>query len=192
MSSNSVSVDSQFDTTFYWVEWQLEGEGRDSFEITFSTTPRISLGGFRIDYLTSDSLVNATAASALTLPGDFDIDGDVDVDDLNQYIGQLGTDTNGMQDRLDLNADGIIDTEDFEEHYSQRIQIPGVGQGTLQGDVNLDGSVDVLNDAFQLVSTLGSFVSSWTDGDVTGDGQVDVLNDAFALVANLGADRLNP
>ena len=27
MSSNSVSVDSQFDTTFYWVEWQLEGEG---------------------------------------------------------------------------------------------------------------------------------------------------------------------
>ncbi len=192
MSSNSVSVDSQFDTTFYWVEWQLEGEGRDSFEITFSTTPHISLGGFRIDYLTSDSLVNATAASALTLPGDFDIDGDVDVDDLNQYIGQLGTDTNGMQDRLDLNADGIIDAEDFEEHYSQRIQIPGVGQGTLQGDVNLDGSVDVLNDAFQLVSTLGSFVSSWTDGDVTGDGQVDVLNDAFALVANLGADRLNP
>jgi len=183
---------SQFDTTFYWVEWQLEGEGRDSFELTFSTTPHISLGGFRIDYVTSDSLVDATAASVLTLPGDFDLDGDVDVDDLNQYIGQLGTDTNGMQDRLDLNADGIIDTEDFEEHYSQRIQIPGLGQGTLQGDINLDGSVDVLNDALRLVSTLGGFVSSWTDGDVTGDGQVDVLNDALALVVNLGADRVNP
>jgi hypothetical protein len=57
----------------------------------------------------------------------------------------------------------------------------------LPGDANLDGQVDVLNDAFALVGNLGTTGgASWAQGDFNGDGTVDVLNDAFALVGQLG------
>jgi len=57
----------------------------------------------------------------------------------------------------------------------------------FEGDVNVDGNVDVLNDAFALVGNLGTTDGAiWEDGDFNADGAVDVLNDAFALVVNLG------
>ena len=59
--------------------------------------------------------------------------------------------------------------------------------GTVQGDANLDGVVDVLEDAFTLVDNLGSTsITSWSQGDFNGNGVVDVLGDAFPMVANLG------
>ena len=58
--------------------------------------------------------------------------------------------------------------------------------GTFLGDFNLDGTVDVLRDAFALVGSLGTSVSSYGDGDINLDGVVDVLRDAFLLVGNLG------
>ena len=58
--------------------------------------------------------------------------------------------------------------------------------GTFLGDFNCDGEVDVLNDAFILVGSLGSSVMSYSDGDANLDGTVDVLDDAFVLVGNLG------
>ena len=56
----------------------------------------------------------------------------------------------------------------------------------LAGDANLDGRVDVLNDAFILVNNLGVTGGTWTQGDFNGTGTVDVLGDAFILVNNLG------
>ena len=63
----------------------------------------------------------------------------------------------------------------------------------LPGDLNLDGGVSVLGDAFILVGNLVTFASdpivvetTWRMGDVNGDNAVDVLGDAFALVGNLG------
>ena len=58
--------------------------------------------------------------------------------------------------------------------------------GTIVGDVNCDGAVDDLNDAFALVGSLGASGTVYTDGDLDFSGNVDVLNDAFILVANLG------
>ena len=44
----------------------------------------------------------------------------------------------------------------------------------LPGDANLDGTVDVLSDAFALVGNLGATEGvGWTGGDFNGDGQVD-------------------
>lgn len=183
---------AEFDTTFYWIEWQLEGNNRDELSLTFSSIPHVSLAGLRVDYVSGNSPVDAQPAGILSLRGDFDRDGDVDVDDLDQFSGQLNTDTNNQITPLDLNVDGTIDFEDFEEHYSQLVQIPGLGRGTFQGDLNLDGTVDVLGDAFQLVANLGNNVSSWSKGDFNGDGQVDVLGDAFALVENLGRSKATP
>ena len=57
----------------------------------------------------------------------------------------------------------------------------------IPGDSNLDGTVDVLNDAFALVGNLNtSGATSWAQGDFNADGVVDVLGDAFILIGNLG------
>jgi len=62
----------------------------------------------------------------------------------------------------------------------------------LPGDLNFDGRVDVLGDAFRLVGNLGVTANTnWSQGDFNGDGVVDVLGDAFILVANLGR-TVNP
>ena len=57
----------------------------------------------------------------------------------------------------------------------------------LPGDANLDGQVDVLNDAFALIGNLGTTSgATFAQGDFNGDGAVDVLTDAFTLVGRLG------
>ena len=63
----------------------------------------------------------------------------------------------------------------------------------LPGDANLDGQVDVLNDAFILVANLGQTDAAvWSQGDFNDDGAVNVLGDAFVLVANLGRSVVSP
>ena len=76
---------------------------------------------------------------------------------------------------LDSDGDGVRGDDFVDQHY---VAIPG--------DVNLDGRVDVLNDAFALVGNLNTPSGAiYADGDFNGDGQVDILGDAFILVANL-------
>ncbi len=76
---------------------------------------------------------------------------------------------------LDGNSDGTGGDDFVAQHYV-----------ALPGDANLDGAVDVLNDAFTMVSNLGdSAQATWADGDFNGDGSINVLNDAFPLVSNL-------
>lgn len=76
---------------------------------------------------------------------------------------------------LDGNGDGIRGDDFVAEHY---VAIPG--------DANLDGTVNVLGDAFPLVGSLNSTTNlAWADGNFNGDGVVNVLGDAFILVANL-------
>ena len=58
--------------------------------------------------------------------------------------------------------------------------------GALLGDVDLDGSVNVLSDAFALIGSLGQSVTSRAQGDLNADGVVNVLADAFILIGDLG------
>ncbi|MDA8563299.1 hypothetical protein N9L06_02485 [Mariniblastus sp.] len=58
--------------------------------------------------------------------------------------------------------------------------------GTVIGDVNFDGTVNVLGDAFTLIANLGSSGVGYWQGDLNADGRVDVLGDAFRLISNLG------
>ena len=87
-----------------------------------------------------------------------------------------------------ISAPGITATSDgrpLVESFSQQVLV------ALPGDANLDGRVDILNDAFALIGNLGTAGgAAWRDGDFNGDGVVDVLNDAFALVGNLGRDLI--
>ncbi|MDA8563218.1 hypothetical protein N9L06_02075 [Mariniblastus sp.] len=127
--------------------------------------------------------------------GDFDLDGDVDLADLDQYNNQLGNPVLGQAavgelEPLDFGGDGTVDEADFVQHYETLVETSNGQVGTFAGDANLDGVVDVLGDAFALVSNLGlgveDGINSWAQGDFNADQTVNVLGDAFLLVANLG------
>jgi hypothetical protein len=119
------------------------------------------------------------------LEGDFNDDDVVDLADVDFYNGNIGQPAS-FNPELDLDESGTIDVADLNLHIQTFVQTSNGGVGTAVGDLDLDGDVDVLGDAAQLVNNLGSSVTSWANGDVDGNGTVDVLSDAAALVNNLG------
>ena len=128
-----------------------------------------------------------TLASAPPIAtGDFDADGVVDCDDANAYVGNLGQPAVGALAELDLDTDGMVTIADAEMLIGDLIVADNGVTGTIIGDVNCDGVVDVLGDAFALVESLGTSGTVYTDGDLDFSGNVDVLGDAFILVGNLG------
>ena len=127
--------------------------------------------------------------TTIDMAGDLNGDGSVDCDDVDEYAGNLGLAAVGNLVDLDLVVDGTIDSDDFA-FLIENLVVTSNGQtGTFRGDLNCDGSVNVLQDAFILVANLGTAVMSYGDGDINLDGTVDVLGDAFILVANLGSSN---
>ena len=120
------------------------------------------------------------------LAGDFDMDDDVDADDIDFYSGNLGMPAMDDLAQLDLNGDNVVTLADHDLHVMTLVQIDGVQTGTLIGDINLDGQVNVLGDAFILINSLGTNATGWASGDLNADQTVNVLGDAFLLVNNLG------
>ena len=131
--------------------------------------------------------VTATLA-AVTEPitGDFDADGDVDCDDLDGYIGNLGATVTAELAPLDLDNDGTITGSDANTHITTLVQTSNGRVGTFPGDLNCDGEVSVLGDVFLLIGNLDSPATSYSQGDVNFNGTVAVLGDAFILIGNLG------
>lgn len=124
------------------------------------------------------------------VPGDFDADGDVDAADINFYSGKIGQDIAGNLPEMDLDGDGTITLADHDLHVTTLVQTSNGETGALIGDINLDGSVDVLGDAFILVGNLNSIGSNlYSAGDLNADQTVNVLGDAFRLVGNLGQNN---
>ena len=93
------------------------------------------------------------------------------------YSFELSSDIVSVVDSLSLDGDGDGTAGGA---FSEEVYV------ALAGDANLDGRVDVLNDAFILVNNLGATGGTWTQGDFNGTGTVDVLGDAFILINNLG------
>ena len=118
--------------------------------------------------------------------GDFDGNGVVDCVDLDGYIGNLDNPATEMLAALDIDLDETITLEDANSTIMNLVVASNGITGTFPGDLNCDGIVDVLGDAFALIGNLGSMVTSYADGDINFDGNVDVLGDAFTLIGNLG------
>ena len=118
--------------------------------------------------------------------GDFDEDGDVDCEDLDGHINNIGAAATGPLASLDLNADGFLGPDAAIAHIETLIVTSNGVTGTFFGDMNCDGKVNATGDAFTLVANLNSSMPSYRDGDLNFDGAVTVLGDAFILLAKFG------
>ena len=139
---------------------------------------------FDFDRAMSFNIGFIVGGSAAT--GDFTGNGIVDCDDLDGYINNIGNPATEMLAALDFDGDGTLTLADANSTITDLVVTSNGITGTLPGDLNCDGAVNVLGDAFALVGSLGQTVTSYSDGDVNFDGIVNVLGDAFILVGNLG------
>ena len=156
-------------------------------QITFTGTGDDSTTDFRIVTL------EVQVVAETSILGDFDQDGDVDVDDIDFYVGNLDEDATGELAQLDLVEDGTITIADLNFHITTLVETSNGVQGALLGDLDLNGQVDVLGDAFALIANLGSNGPiSYGLGNINCDLSVDVLGDAFLLIANLGLNNDPP
>ena len=119
------------------------------------------------------------------LPGDFNLDQQVDVLDIDFFSGNLDQPAEGELAQLDLDMDGQVTLADLDLHVTTMVQISAEGFGTSVGDINLDGMTDVLRDAFILIGNMGLADASYSDGDLNADGIVNVLGDGFRLISGL-------
>ena len=86
-----------------------------------------------------------------------------------------------------MNTDGTITLDDANTLITTLVQTSNGVAGTFPGDLNCDGEVNVLVDAFALIGNLGNAVTSYSQGDIDFNGTADVLGDAFIMIANLGS-----
>ena len=132
---------------------------------------------------------NAVLFTPPTVLGDFNDDGVVDVADIDFYSGKLGLTSAdaAFDERLDFDGNGTIEIADHNFHITTYAETSNGVTGALVGDLNLDGSVNVLADAFALIGQLNSTGPySYGTGDLNADQQVNVLGDAFILIGSLG------
>ena len=159
-----------------------------------------SLGAFSANYdlLVSDENIAGEAQTTLELNlsfdvvgelGDFSLSGSVGAEDIDFFTDQLDqvVDVDSELRELDLDGDGTITLDDHDLLVTSLVETSLGTQGTFVGDLNLDGRVDVVDDAFILVSNLDDpNALGYASGDLNADGIVDVVNDAFRLIENLG------
>lgn len=132
---------------------------------------------------------NAVLFIPPSILGDFNEDGVVNVDDIDFYSGNIGLTSSdaGFDARLDFDNDGTIELSDHNFHVNTYVETSNGVVGALLGDMNLDGTVNVLSDAFTLVGRLNTAgPHSYGTGDLNADQLVNVLGDAFILIAQLG------
>jgi hypothetical protein len=160
-------------------------------DVQAGTRYAIRVGGFRSSTSISDGsegniVLNGTLLAAGVVLGDFDADGDVDCDDLDGYIGNLGVTVDPTLAPLDLDNSATLTGSDANTLITTLIQTSNGLTGTFPGDLNCDGEVTVLGDGFVLLRNLQNPVTRYSQGDINFDGFVSVLEDGFTLIANLG------
>ena len=121
-------------------------------------------------------------------PGDFDLDGDVDADDVDILCANMGGDP-GI---YDMDTDGDVDEDDMVFHVENYLEydsdgddVPD-GNGTFRGDFNTDGSVNgtdlsIMNGSF---GTMVGFAGGNANCDTTVNGtDLSILAGVFGNVA---------
>lgn len=114
-------------------------------------------------------------------PGDFDSDGDFDIDDVNALIAGFG----GADGQFDLTGDGAVDSADLNRWIKDI-------RKTWIGDANLDGEFN--SGDFVAAFTSGKFetpqAATWSEGDWNGDGSFNSSD--FVAAFTDGGFELGP
>ncbi|MEX2186265.1 MAG: LamG-like jellyroll fold domain-containing protein [Pirellulales bacterium] len=123
----------------------------------------------------AEDVGDCSIAVGSTTRGDFDLDNDVDADDVDLLFAAIAS---GAHDTFyDLTADGLVTFDDAADLVRNVL-------GTEFGDANLDGRVDRA-DASIVGRNFGyAGGPAWARGDFDGDGQVALL-DVATLQANM-------
>ncbi len=185
------------------VSWQgldnAGGAGVVTFDIYVSTdggefvlwqaaTPATS-GGFQGDFGSAYSffsLARDGAGNLQSMPGslvttsleladgDFDNDGDYDLDDIDALMAEIAAGTHAAS--FDLTGEALVNLDDRDEWLRQAGEFNlGPGLTYLLGDANLSGAVDV-SDFNIWNSNKFTVQSAWSRGNFNGDGNVDVAD----------------
>ena len=167
-------VDQTAALTAFDVSTELNDIYQVNFGATFITVPLLE------PVLSPENFVVYSRVDRVdSMLGDLDGSGAItgpDVDLLYAAFGAAPAD----DFELDFDSDGQVGISD-RDRLIERIA------GTRLGDLNFDGSVNVLGDALALVTNLGTTGgATYAQGDINGDGSVNVLGDALILVGNLG------
>jgi hypothetical protein len=120
--------------------------------------------------------------------GDFDGDGDIDADDVDDLCANMGGDVA----TYDMDGDGDVDEDDMTFHVENHLEYDtdgdGVvdGQGTFRGDFNTDGQVNgtdlsIMSGGF---GTTTGFAGGNANCDTTVNGtDLSILSGVFGNVA---------
>ncbi len=127
--------------------------------------------GFPFETITSAAAREAVMANVLdffepdrSIVGDFNNDGELDCDDIGILTAAVDGGSNAAQ--YDLNGDEVVTFDDILFWVTNIV-------GTLTGDANLDGQVDV-SDFNIWNSNKFTTGNNWCSGDFNGDGVTDV------------------
>ena len=156
-------VFDQGDVTFY-LDGDAVGSGTvDTGAVDLGATP-LKVGednggilnenfvGTMDDVLILEAALNAEQVFALAevgaaallgiggLEGDFDNNGQLDVVDIDALVGQIIAGTNDAS--FDLTADGLVNRDDLDRWRQVGADHNGFNAAYLEGDSNLDGSVE--------------------------------------------------
>ena len=143
-----------------------------------------STGDYHVDLRSAGTDLLAITGNA-TLAGDLFIFGSRSLYETVEVLTTTGS-VSGIFDTVSSDPIDTIESDGEAQAVTYHSDSVNVTRA-FQGDANLDGTVNVLGDAFVLVGNLGTTGgATWAEGDFTGDGVVNVLGDAFALVGNLG------
>jgi autotransporter-associated beta strand protein len=154
--------------------------GGDRFDIltagssmtgTFAGLAEMDIAGsfgnvdLRVDY-------SASGASLVAFyQGDFNLDANMDCDDVNALVAMIASGNDDMP--FDLTGDGVVDQSDLGQWLATAGEANlGPGQVYLPGDANLDGVVDG-SDFNVWNANKFTQASAWCLGDFTADGVVD-------------------
>ncbi|MEQ9460536.1 MAG: dockerin type I domain-containing protein [Phycisphaeraceae bacterium] len=118
------------------------------------------------------------------VPGDFNRDGLVNADDIDQLTSQLGLLVADSALMYDLNTDGAVTAADYETLVTTLVDTSlGSATGALFGDTDLSGTVDLID--LSILATNFDSTGGWAQGDVNTDGLIDLIDLSF-LASNFG------
>jgi hypothetical protein len=112
----------------------------------------------------------------LALPGDFDGDGFLTVDDVNLLAKNLGF---AGQSDFDLDGNTIVDTEDHRI-WVEELKFTYFGDSNLDGQFSTDDLVEVFRDAKYESESL----ADWASGDWNADGKFNSRDFVIAWQSN--------